>query len=145
MSETSAIKRTPGLWKQETKKTTFTLAVDDFGVQYFSKEDADHLINAIKESYTVKVNWTGSKDVGINLKWNYDKEEVILSTEGYVKKALKEYQHKQPTKPFDAPTKYHKPEFGQKVQYERVDKSQPLSPCLVQLQSLSMYTPSRLR
>ena len=74
-----------------------------------------------------------------------EKEEVILSMEGYVKKAFKEYQHKQPTKPFDAPTKYHKPEFGQKVQYERVDKSQPLSPCLVQLQTLSMYTPSPLR
>jgi hypothetical protein len=56
-----------------------------------------------------------------------EKEEVILSMEGYVQKAFKEYQHKQPTKPFDAPTKYHKPEFGQKVQYERVDKSQPLT------------------
>jgi hypothetical protein len=31
---------------------------------------------------------------------------------GYVKKALKEYQHKAPPKPFDAPTKYHRPEFG---------------------------------
>jgi len=38
---------------------------------------------------------------------------------GYVTIALKEYhQHIPPTKPFDAPTKYHKPEFGQKVQYE---------------------------
>ena len=44
------------------------------------------------------------------------------------KKALKEYQHKAPTKPFDAPIKYHKPEFGQKVWYERVDESTPLSP-----------------
>jgi hypothetical protein len=41
------VKRTPDLWKHETRKTTFTLVVDDFGVQYFSKEDADHLINAI--------------------------------------------------------------------------------------------------
>jgi hypothetical protein len=48
---------------------------------------------------------------------------------GYVKEALiKEYQHKAPPKPFDAPTKYHKPEFGQKVQYKRVDESKPLSP-----------------
>jgi hypothetical protein len=51
------VKRTPGLWKHETRKTTFTLVVDDFGVQYFSKEDADHLINAIKAHYpTVKVD-----------------------------------------------------------------------------------------
>jgi hypothetical protein len=95
------VKRTPGLWKHETRKTTFTLVVDDFGVQYFSKEDADHLIDAIKESYPVKVDWTGSKYVGIDLKWNYDKEEVVLSMEGYVKKAMKEYQHTPPNKPFD--------------------------------------------
>jgi hypothetical protein len=56
------------------------LVVDDFGVQYFNKADADHLINAIKESYPVKVDWTGSKYVGIDLKWNYDKEEVINTT-----------------------------------------------------------------
>jgi hypothetical protein len=122
------VKRTPGLWKHETRKTTFTLVVDDFGVQYFSKEDANHLIDAIKESYPVKVDWTGSKYVGIDLDWNYEKEEVKLSMKGYVTKALKEYQHAPPTKPFDAPTKYHKPEFGQKVQYERIDQSQPLSP-----------------
>jgi hypothetical protein len=47
---------------------------------------------------------------------------------GYVKKALKEYQLKSPPKPFDAPTKYHKPEFRQKIQYERTDESKPLSP-----------------
>jgi hypothetical protein len=121
------VKRTPGLRKHETRKTTFTLVVDDFGVQYFSKEEADHLINAIKESYPVKVDWTGSKYVGIDLKWDYDKEEVILSMKGYVQKALKEYQHTPPSKPFDAPTKFHKPKFGQKVQYEREDKSQPLT------------------
>jgi hypothetical protein len=122
------VKRTPGLWKHETRKTTFTLVVDDFGVQYFSKEDADHLINAIKTNYPVKVDWTGSKYIGIDLDWDYENEEVELSMKGYVKKALKEYQHKAPTKPFDAPTKYHKPEFGQKIQYERVDKSSPLTP-----------------
>ena len=121
------VKRTPGLWKHETRKTTFTLVVDDFGVQYFSKEDAEHLINAIKEDYPVKVDWTGSKYIGIDLDWDYNKEEVKLSMKGYVKKALKEYQHVAPTKPFDAPTKYHKPEFGQKIQYERVDKSKPLT------------------
>ena len=40
--------------------------------------------------------------------WNYRKEQVILSIKGYVQKALEEYQHK--------------------IQYERVDKSKPLSP-----------------
>jgi hypothetical protein len=55
--------------------------------------------------------------MGIDLDWDYNKREVKLPMKGYVRKALKEYQHKAPTKSFDAPTKYHKPEFGQKVQY----------------------------
>jgi hypothetical protein len=55
------VKRTPGLWKHETRRTTFTLVVDDFGVQYFSKEDANHLINSIEANYPVKIDWTGSK------------------------------------------------------------------------------------
>ena len=89
---------------------------------------ADHSINSIKVNYPVKIDWTGSKYIGIDLDWNYKIEQVLLSVEGYVKKALEEYQHKAPTKPFDAPIKYHRPEFGQKVWYERVDESTPLSP-----------------
>ena len=41
-------KQTPGFWTHATKRTTFTLCVDDFGVKYFSKADANHLIAAIK-------------------------------------------------------------------------------------------------
>jgi hypothetical protein len=70
-----SFKRTPGLWKHETRRTTFTLVVDDFGVQYFNKEDADHLINSIEANYPVKTDWTGSKYIGIVLDWDYAKEK----------------------------------------------------------------------
>ena len=40
--------QTPGLWKHTSRITTFTLCVGDFGIQYFSKDDADHLIDAIQ-------------------------------------------------------------------------------------------------
>jgi hypothetical protein len=99
------VKRTHGLRKCTTRRTTFTLVVDDFGVQYFNKEDADLLISSIEANYPIKVDWTWSKYIGINLDWDYTKREVKLSVKGYVKKALKEYQHKALTKPFDAPTK----------------------------------------
>ena len=36
------VKHTPGLWVHNSKKTLFSLAVDDFCVQYCSTEDADH-------------------------------------------------------------------------------------------------------
>ena len=34
----------PGLWKHETRPIVFTLVVDDFGVKYVNKEDAEHLM-----------------------------------------------------------------------------------------------------
>ena len=43
--------QTPGLWRHTSRKTTSTLCVDDFGIQYFSKADADHLIDAIQDTY----------------------------------------------------------------------------------------------
>jgi hypothetical protein len=42
---------TPGLWKHESRPLTFTLVVDDFGVKYEIKEDAEHLIASIKATY----------------------------------------------------------------------------------------------
>jgi hypothetical protein len=56
------------------------------------------------------------------------KERSKTIYERIYKKALKEYQHTPPPKPFDAPTEYHKLEFGQKIQYERTDESKPLTP-----------------
>ena len=39
---------TPGLWRHTSRTKTFTLCVDNFGIQYFSKANSDHLINAIQ-------------------------------------------------------------------------------------------------
>ena len=80
-------KRTPGLWLHRTRPISFTLVVDDFGVQYINRKDADHLFDAIKTKYPVKIDWTGTKYLGIDLKWHYDKihkkRYVILSMKGY--------------------------------------------------------------
>ncbi len=47
----------PGLWTHETRDTCFTLVVDDFAIKYTNKEDADHLINAIKQDYNITIDW----------------------------------------------------------------------------------------
>jgi hypothetical protein len=44
---------THGLWQHNTKPVTFTLVVGDFGIKYIGKENADHLLNALKETYEV--------------------------------------------------------------------------------------------
>jgi hypothetical protein len=38
---------TPGLWRHESRDIAFCLVVDDFGVRYTSKDDADHLIASL--------------------------------------------------------------------------------------------------
>ena len=36
------VQHTPGLWVRDSRKTLFSLVVDNFCVQYFSAEDYDH-------------------------------------------------------------------------------------------------------
>ena len=38
-----------GLWAHKTRKTIFALCVDDFGIKYFSEEDANHLVTTLKK------------------------------------------------------------------------------------------------
>jgi hypothetical protein len=45
---------TPGLWKHNTRDITFTLAVDDFGRKYTSRDDVDHLHNSLKQNMLSK-------------------------------------------------------------------------------------------
>jgi hypothetical protein len=42
---------TPGLWKHVHRPVWFTLVVDDFGVKYIGKENANHLMNSLRKDY----------------------------------------------------------------------------------------------
>ena len=64
-------KLVPGLWKHDTRPIQFTLVVDDFGVKYTQLEDVNHLQTAIEQDYTVTVDWTGKRYIGITLDWDY--------------------------------------------------------------------------
>jgi hypothetical protein len=116
-------KRTPGLWHHKTRPIKFSLVVDDFGVKYVSKDDAQHLLDSIEANYPVKADWTGSKYIGIDLEWNYDEGEVKLSMKGYVPKALKEFQHPPPDRPVNGPTPYTPPVYGKTVQYAPMEEA----------------------
>ena len=67
--------------------------MDDFEVLYRSKADAKHLEVALTSHYPITTNWTGDKYIGIDLKWNHEKFELIKSMKGYVKRALQEFKH----------------------------------------------------
>ena len=102
--------------------------MDDFGVLYRSKADAKHLEAALTAHYPITTNWTGDRYIGIDLKWNYEKRELITSMKGYVKRALQEFKHPTPTKIHHDPEIFNPPDYGQKQQMEHIKKSQPSMP-----------------
>jgi hypothetical protein len=90
---------TPGLWRHGTKRTTFVLCVDDFGVKCFSKADAQHLIDALEADYQLTICWASTLCCGLTLDWHYDEGHVDVSTPGYVPQALKRFDHPPPLQP----------------------------------------------
>jgi hypothetical protein len=109
-------KHTHCLWRHDTKPVTFTLVVDDFGIKYSGKENADHFLNALKENYEVTEDWAGKLYCGISLDWDYENKTVDLSIPGYIANALHKFQHKQPDRPQHAPYPARTPQYGSKVQ-----------------------------
>ena len=62
------VKHTPGLWVHNSRKTLFSLVVDDFCVRYISTEDADHFLNALRAKYLITVDMEATVYIGIKLK-----------------------------------------------------------------------------
>lgn len=114
--------RTEGLFKHETRDLAFTLVVNNFAIKYTKKEDADHLINWIKEKYTnFKVDWEAKQYIGIKLVWDYVKRTVKLHMKGYMEQALKELEHPSPKQKYHSPSRMLQSNFGQKIQYVKLD------------------------
>jgi hypothetical protein len=90
--------------------------VDYFGIKYSGKENADHLLNALKENYEVTEDWAGKLYCGISLDWEYKNKTVDLSMPGYISNALHKFQHKQPERLQHAPCPARTPQYGSKVQ-----------------------------
>ena len=96
---------TTGVFAHVHRPTKFCLCVDDFGVKYFSKDDANHLLSALQELYGVTVDWEGKNFCGLTFNWNYDKRYVDISMPQYVQDALKRLQHHPKVSPQYSP--YH--------------------------------------
>ena len=99
------------------------LVVDDFGIKYLKKEDLDHLINTLKRYYDVSVDLDGKEFVKVELDWDYDKGEVHLSMEPYLRKALRQFDNLVPTKHRDSPYPHIEPTYGAKEQIAEYDTS----------------------
>ena len=118
---------TPGLFKFTTRKTIFSLVVDDFGIKYSSLDDAHHLIRSLQQHYPIPTDWTGKIFLGMHLNWDYDKRHVDISLPDYVLKALRRFHHKYPTTPQHSPHPCARPNYGAKIQWAEIPKPTDLT------------------
>ena len=100
--------------------------VDDFGVKYVNKADADHLIQALCDCYELHIDWTGSLYIGITLNWDYTNRTVELSMPNYVRKARHKFQHTPPSYPQHSPHEWTRPTYGSAIQYAPLPDKQLL-------------------
>ena len=113
----ASVAHTPGIWTYSTLPTTFTLAVDDFRIKFFAANDATHLLDALRNNYSVTIDPSGSKYCRLTTTWNYPSNYVEISMPNYVRKFLERFQHPVPTRPQHSPHKWLAPTYGAKVQY----------------------------
>ena len=95
----ASVARTPSLWMHVTKTIFFSLVVDEFGVKYFGKENANHLIQALSKLYTISIDWTGAQYCGLTLYWDYTCRTCDVSMPNYLPAALHKFQHPTPLCP----------------------------------------------
>ena len=115
--------QTPGFWRHTSRKTTFTFCVNNFGIQYFSKYDAGHLIEAIQDTYKCSIDWKGTQYCGLAPAWNCSERYVDMSMLGYLEMALTKFNHKPPKRPEHAPHDWIAPIYGQRTQQRATQES----------------------
>jgi hypothetical protein len=108
-----------------TKPFSFTLVVDDFGVKYLNKADAEHLKTCLSKHYPMKSDWTGGRYVGIYLDWDYENRTVKLTMPDYVKNTVHQFGPTKPKQLVYAPSKYTAPQYGAKVQLTNAIDTSP--------------------
>ena len=113
----TSVEHTPGFWTQITVPITFTLSLNDFGINFFAADDATHLLEALRENYSITVNPYGSKYCSLTIKWNYPGNYVDIFMTNSVHKALEYFQHPMTMRPQHSPHKWLARKYGAKEQY----------------------------
>jgi hypothetical protein len=116
-------RHTPGLWLHKTPPISFTLIADDFAVKYVGKQHADHLRNALLQSYELATDWAAKVYSGMTLKWDYKNGTCNISMPGYVSNILSKFQHDAPKNPQHTPSRYVTPAYSAKTQYATKDET----------------------
>ena len=86
------------MWKHRSQRTRFCLCVNDFGLKYYTRDDGNHFLKALGNSYQYLVDWPGTNYCGLTFDWHYEEGYVDAAMLTYVQKAPKRlnYQPKTP-------------------------------------------------
>ena len=84
---------TVGMWRHKTRPTIFYICVDDFGIKFWSKEDANHLYNTIGANFKYTVDREGKNYCGLQIDWNYSRGYVDISMPKSILDALKKLNY----------------------------------------------------
>ena len=85
-------------------------------MKYFTKDDANHLLDSLKKHYEDSTDWEGRNYLGSTIDWNYGKEYVDIPIPEHVKKALDRLQHPRPNRPQYDPHRWTVPSYGKRLQ-----------------------------
>ncbi len=116
----------PGLWTHETRQTCYTLVVDNFAIKFTKMEDAQHLIEALKQDYTITIDWGATKYIELTIDWDYNKGQVHVHMPGYLDKVFLKFKHVAPSKKKNSPHPHVIPQYGAKTQYAESQDKSPL-------------------
>ena len=118
---------TTGLWKHESCPITLSLVVDDFGVKYVGRKHASHLLESLRQFYTLTEDWTGSFFIRMTIEWNYIEKCVDVSMPGYIPTMLHCFEQIIPVQCQYAPRTWTKHTYGAKKYAPKTDNSLVLS------------------
>jgi hypothetical protein len=116
----------PGLWTHETRQTTFTLVVEDFAIKIMNKQDAEHLIKALKKSYQITLDREATNYIGLTVEWDYANGKVHTHMTGYLPKAMTRFKHETLNKIQNSPHQHVAIQYGAKTQLIADEEASPL-------------------
>jgi hypothetical protein len=91
------------------------------------KQHAEHLRNALFQTYELTTDWTATVYSGMTLKWDCKHKTCDISVHSYVSNVLIKFQHDAPKHPQNTPSRYVTPVYGAKTQYTTTDETPPLT------------------
>jgi hypothetical protein len=110
---------TPGFWQHEWGPISFTLVIDNFGVKYINKADAEHLLTVLKQDYECDTDWDGTRYLSLTIVRDYKSHKVHLSMPGYIDKVLVRFNHTPPDKPQHQPHPHMVPTYSATIHYDK--------------------------